>query len=311
MPLDDYAKTSSNFGDFYAGVQKDLKLPDGKTWMWPFNKSVVVVYRNPDLVSDPSETWDDFAAAAKKASSGKVVALSIDPGSSSGPAGGTAFFEILAEAYGDPVFADDGTPQFDKPGSVKAMEYLADLKKAGALALGTNYPGQTALGAQTGAFDVSSVASYPFNKEAVGSKFDLAVDQVPAGPAGQKNQLAGTNIAMFSAASDDEKRAAWTYMEYLAAPAQQAYWAEQTGYLPVNKKALDEEGFQAYAKSTPFVTEATQQLDTASALPGVATVQQASGLLAVAIQDCVNKGADPTATLAKAQQQAEALQSNG
>ena len=305
VPLDAYVKKAPDYANIYDGVKKDLKLPDGKTWMWPFNKSVVVQYYNTSMVPKAPKTWAQFAKMAKSVSHGKVVALSMDPGSSSAPAGGTAVFEILAESFGDKVFADDGTPQFDKPGVVKAMKYLVDLKKSGALALGKNYPGQTTLGSETGAFDISSVASYPYDKQAAGSKFKMGVAQLPAGPSGKTaNQLAGTNIALFAKASDNEKAAAWKYMQFLTTAKEQAYWAEQTGYLPVNKKSLDNPGFKAYAAKTPFVTGATKQLDTASGLPPVTWVGKAGGYLAQAIQSAVDGKSSPADALKKAQQQA-------
>ncbi|HEY8724068.1 MAG TPA: extracellular solute-binding protein, partial [Gaiellaceae bacterium] len=34
----------------WKGVWKDLYLPDGKIWMWPFNKSDYVVYYNADML---------------------------------------------------------------------------------------------------------------------------------------------------------------------------------------------------------------------------------------------------------------------
>lgn len=310
VPLDDKIASSPNYPNFFTGVQNDLKLPDGKTWLWPFNKSVDVIYRNTSMVPKASATWSDFAAAAKAASHGKVVALSIDPGSSSGPGAGTVMFDILAEAYGTPVFAKDGTPQFDQPGALAAMKFLQQMKQDGSLALGTNYPGQTALGSQTGAFDVSSVASYPYDLKAVGNKFTMAVDPMPAGPVKQSNQLAGTDVALFAKATPAEQAAAWKYMEYLASPKVQAYWSEQTGYLPVNSKAMDDPDFKAYAAKTPFVVDATKELNTASALPAASWINQASGLLAVAIQDVLNKGTDPQTALAAAQKQALALQKN-
>ena len=305
VPLDSYLAGSEQYDDFFDGIKADLKLPDGKTWMWPFNKSVVVQYYNTDMVEAAPTTWAEFATVAKKVSTGKVVALSMDPGSSAAPAGGTAVFEILAESYGDPVFADDGTPQFTKPGSLQALEYLVELKKAGALALGKNYPGQVALGSGTGAFDISSVASYPYNLDAVGKKFTLGVGQIPKGTAKTANQLAGTNIALFAQASDNEKAAAWKYMQFLTQPAQQAYWSVKTGYLPVCQAATKEDTFTAYAKKAPFVTGATEQLNTATSLPPQKWVNSCSGYLSVAIQQAVTQGKDPSAALQTAQQSAE------
>lgn len=304
VPLDDYVAKSDQYQSFFAGIKKDMKLADGKTWMWPFNKSVVVQYYNPAMVPAAPKTWDEFAATAKTASTGNTVALSIDPGSSSGPAGGTALFEILAESMGEPVFAADGTPQFTKDGAAKAMDYLVRMKKEGSLVLGTNYPGQAALGGGTGAFDVSTVASYPFNLKAVGDKFKLGVAALPSGPKGAANQLAGTNIALFAKSSDAEKAAAWKYMQFLTSPEEMAYWSATTGYLPVSKDAMDQPAFKDYAAKTPFVTDATNQLDAATPLPPKSWVNKASGALAQAIQAAVNGSSSSQDALAAAQDSA-------
>lgn len=301
VPLDDYAAQSKDYGNFFDGVKKDLKLSDGKTWMWPFNKSVVVQYFNSTMVPTAPKTWDEFAVAAKQATAGNVVGLSIDPGNSSGPAGGTAWFEILAQSFGDPVFADDGTPQFTKDGAVKALDYFKDLKRAGALALGTNYPGQVALGGQTGAFDISTVASYQFNKKAVGDKFSMGVAALPSGPSGAANQLAGTNIALFDKSTDAQKAAAWKFMQFLTSPEQMAYWSSTTGYLPVSKDTLNQPVFQDYVAKNPWVQDATKQLDSATSLPAKSWISKASGPLALAIQDAVNNGTDAKEALQKAQ----------
>ncbi|MFH5877724.1 ABC transporter substrate-binding protein [Arthrobacter sp. NA-172] len=304
VPLDGYVAQSDQYKTFFEGIKKDMKLTDGKTWMWPFNKSVVVQYFNPTMVPAAPKAWDEFAATAKKASTGGAVALSMDPGSSSGPAGGTALFEILAESMGDSVFAADGTPQFTKDGVIKAMDYLVQMKKDGSLVLGTNYPGQVALGGGTGAFDLSSVASYPFNLKAVGDKFKLGVAALPSGPKGTANQLAGTNIALFAKSTDAEKAAAWKYMQFLTSPEQMAFWSSNTGYLPVSKAAMDQPVFKDYAAKAPFVTEAANQLDSATPLPPKAWISKASGSLAQAIQAAVNGTATSKDALATAQDSA-------
>ncbi|PWH05847.1 hypothetical protein DEO23_11675 [Brachybacterium endophyticum] len=307
VPLDAYARTNTDMADFAEGVKKDIQLSDGKVWMWPFNKSVVVVYRNAEMVKEEPATWEDFAKIAKDVSKDGVVALSIDPGSAKGPAGGTALFEILAEAMGGPVFAEDGTPQFDEEGGVKALEYLVDLKKAGALAIASGYPGQEALGAQKGAFDVSSVASFPFNEEAVGGAFEMGVSALPEGTSGAANQLAGTNIVLFADASDQEKAAAWEFMQFITTPEQQASWAASTGYLPVSASSLEQEVLKKVVDERPWVADAVEQIDTARGLPPVTSVTEASGLLSVALQNALQGKAEPKDALADAQKKAAAL----
>jgi multiple sugar transport system substrate-binding protein len=166
LPVSSYAGSSapSQLADFYPGVKNELYLPDGKLWMWPFNKSVEVMYDNPDMLkakglSYPT-TWAQFAADAKKLSGGGVTAISTDPGQASGAGAGTIWLETMDYAYGGSPFAKDGTPQFTSPQMVQALTLLADMKKGGALAIGPNYPGETALGAKKGAFDLGSSAGY-------------------------------------------------------------------------------------------------------------------------------------------------------
>jgi multiple sugar transport system substrate-binding protein len=303
VPLDEYAATSDDYENFAEGVKGDMVLTDGSIWMWPFNKSVVVVYRNNDLVPEAPETWEEFAQVAKDVSKDGVIALSIDPGSAKGPAGGTALFEILAESFGQSVFDEKGAPQFDSDASVQALEYLVDLQEAGALAIGSGYPGQEALGAQKGAFDISSVASFPFNEEAVGDQFEMGVSGIPAGTAATANQLAGTNIVLFTDADDQQRAAAWEFMKVLTSPEQQAAWAAATGYLPVSKDSL----LQSVVEERPWITDAVEQLEVARPLPPVQTVTEASGFLSVALQSALQGKASAADALAEAQEKAAAL----
>ncbi len=315
LPVGTYAgsENPSQLGDFYAGVKKELYLPDGKLWMWPFNKSVEVMFDNPAMLKAKGvnypKTWDEFAAAAKKVSGGNVTALSIDPGQSSGPAAGTVWLETLDYANGGTPFSSDGTPQFTSPQMVKALTLMADMKKSGALALGANYPGETAIAAQKGAFDIGSSAGFFYENQAVGGKFALGTQDLPVGPAGAANALQGTDLVMFAGASKDQQAAAWKYMQYLTAPVQQATWAAGTGYLPVTAKSLP--SMSAYIAKNPWVPAAMSAMQTAKSDPPFAWVTKGEGALAVAIQDALDKGTAPAKALSAAQQTAVAAKAAG
>ena len=76
VPISQLAGTAkpAELSTFYAGIQKDLYLPDGKLWMWPFSKSLQVIFYNDtmlkaDGIAVPT-TWTQFAAALKAASKG-------------------------------------------------------------------------------------------------------------------------------------------------------------------------------------------------------------------------------------------------
>ncbi|GAA1951516.1 extracellular solute-binding protein [Kitasatospora viridis] len=316
LPASQFAGSDSPAGlsDFYQGVQKDLRLPDGKLWMWPFNKSVQVIFYNQDMLKAKGQnvpaTWDDFSAAAKAVSGGGVTAISVDPGTTANVNGGTILFEALCAANGTPDFAANGTPQLNSPAAIKALGYLADLKKAGALAVGTNFPGETALGAQKGVFDMSSAAGYYFENQAVGGKFTLGTEVLPTGADGTKsNVLSGTNIAVFASASKAQQAAAWKYMQFLASADSQAQWSSTTGYLPVTPKALDQMG--DFLAKNPYMKTAAGALDYAVAQPAFPWVAKAQGEEVVALQKVLEQGADPASALNAAQQAALADQKAG
>jgi len=309
LPVSQYAGSSSPAGlsAFYAGVQKDLKLPDGKLWMWPFNKSVQVIYYNENMLKAKGltapTTWDQFATDAKAVSGKGVTAITVDPGSSASPAGGQTMFAALAAAYGTPDMAPDGTPQLNSAAAIKALTYMATLKSEGALAVGSDYPGETALGAQKGVFDLSSAAGYYYENQAVGDKFPLGTEVLPTGPSGAPtNIMSGTNVAMFAAASPAQQSAGWKYMQFLASASSQAQWSEQTGYLPVTPAALPL--MSAFIAKNPYLPTAVAALEYAVPQPAYAWVEQAEGEEVVAIQAVLDKGADPTTALNAAQKAA-------
>ncbi|GAA4181763.1 ABC transporter substrate-binding protein [Gryllotalpicola koreensis] len=309
-PLTDYAAADPSATDgLYTGIKNSLYI-DKKLYMWPFNASAVAVFYNPEMLKaagqEVPKTWDDFVTVAKAVSKDGVVALPMDPGSSSGPAGGTTVFELMAQANGTPVFADDGTPQLDSKDAVAALQTLVDLKKAGALQTGTNYPGETALGAEKGAFDISTTTSVYYDQQAVGGKFEMGIAPVPAGKDGKRvNQINGTNVAMFSSATDAQKAAAWKYMQFLTEAETQSEWAQATGYLPVNPKTLDLADMKTYIQKNPYVTFASEDLANSSALPPYAWVQDSLGDLGAALQSALAGNATPEAALKDAQDKAE------
>jgi multiple sugar transport system substrate-binding protein len=312
VPLDSYVHgkngiTPAQQKQFWKGVWKDLYLPDGKIWMWPFNKSDYVMYYNADKLAAAGlqvpKTWVQFATVAKALTKNGNWAWSTDTGTLAAPADGTIVLLAMIHAFGGQWIAD-GKPTLDTKAARKALGFLADLKKAGALQIGTNYPGETALGAQRSAFDLSTIAGYPYELAADGKKFTMKVAPLPTGRNGQGNAMAGTNIVIFSKSTAAQKAAAWQYMEFLSEPRQTAYWAEATGYLPVTRAALPI--MKRYIATHPYQQVAAQSLDVARGNPPYAWWTVAEGQLATAMQAVLDNGGDPAHALAAAQAKAMA-----
>lgn len=307
-PLDDrIAADSSVYDGFYDGIKEDMQLVDGQNWMWPFNKSLYVQYYNPDLVDEAPTTWTDFADTLEEVTKDGVVGLSTDPGGSTGVGAGSDLVAVIAKANGGDIFDAEGNPTFTDPKVVEALQTFVDLKADGALATGKNYPGQQALGAQKGAFDLSTVAAYQYNLAAIDGKFDMGVAPLPEGTDGAANLLSGTNIAMFDAASDEEQDAAWAYMQFLTGPEEMAQWAASTGYLPISDAAAQESVYTDYEQENPWVADVIDQLDIASRPTPRAWTQDALTLFATAVSSALAGSASAADALADAQEDAEAL----
>ena len=289
-------KTPAELSTFYAGVQKDLYLPDGTLAMWPIGKSLQVIFYNTSMLKtdglSAATDWNTFATDLEAASKSGVTGITIDP---SAQTSGEEWLEELAASYGTEAYAADGTPQFTSPAMVKALQYLQNLKSKGALATGTNYPGETALGAQKGLADISSSAGYYYENQAVGGKFTLTTTAVP-----QDDEMAGGNFFVFSSATAQQQAAAWDFLQFVADPAEQAVWAAGTGYLPVTAQALGASALSSYLAENPWVDQIIGGLNTAFVDPPQEWVDDCGTVLATALQAGLS-GTSATSSLSTAQ----------
>jgi multiple sugar transport system substrate-binding protein len=306
VPVSQVAGTAkpAELSTFYAGVQKDLYLPDGKLWMWPFSKSLQLLFYNASLLKQDGiavpATWPQFISALKTASRDGVVGTTIDPGSAAGQTSGEEWLEELAAANGTPVYTAAGAPQFTSAAAESALSDLVSLKRAGALATGANFPGETALGAKKGLVDISSSAGYFFEAQAVGSKFPLTTTPLPAGRAGAPDEMAGGNIVVFSSATAEQQAAAWKFMSYLATPRVQAEWSSATGYYPETAQALTQPAMAKYLAQNPWVKTTIGGLNNAITDPPDTWVTACGGDLSNALSAALS-GTSPASALQTAQ----------
>jgi ABC-type glycerol-3-phosphate transport system substrate-binding protein len=304
----------TDMSSFYTGVQNDLKLSDGQVWMWPFDKSLQVLFYNgtmlkADGISSPPTTWTQFATDLKTASKNGVTGITIDPGNATeGVTSGEEWLEELAAANGTQVYTSSGTPQFTTPAVESAMQYLVNLKKEGALAIGTNYPGETALGAKKALVDLSSSAGYYYEQQTVGGKFPLTTTILPSGSSGSPDEMAGANLVVFASATSEQQAAAWKLLQYLAGPAEQAAWSAATGYYPVTSAALTEPSMATYLKQNPWVSTTVTGLNNAIFDPPYAWVTQCGIDLSTALSATLS-GTSVSSALSTAQSACTTAQS--
>ncbi len=112
--------------------------------------------------------------------------------------------------------------------------------------------------------------------------------------------FAGTDIIMFNTAKEEEKRAAWAFMKYLISPEVTAYWAINTGYLPVRRAALQTTIWKQAAKSDPLLEIPLQQIDNAKMDPQLSVWTEIRNVVSTMFNDFINGKVDMETAIKKA-----------
>lgn len=266
--------SQSDLSDFYAPLLKDGQI-NGEQYMLPFNKSDEVLYYNDTLLKknnlQPPTTLTEFVNDIKTLtkSDGSQWGLSLTP---SVDEWGTIFKDLGGKNF---VSSDNQSALFDQGSDAtyaqQALDLLAPLAKSGAVHVTTAYSWQNDFTSQKSAFALSTIASYPFIKEDVGSKFSFNEAAFPGGPAGQFTELYGTNLSLFSGVSDDTRNAAWDFMKFLTSTSANASFVQQTGYMPIRQTTFNSQSLQSYYTQNPARKVGPTQIPNAyvaSAAPG-------------------------------------------
>jgi sn-glycerol 3-phosphate transport system substrate-binding protein len=234
-PFDDLLKTEADkawLKSFYPAFMENSQT-SGKTWGIPFQRSTIVMYWNKDAFKaaglDPDkapDTWDELVADGTKLTqrdaSGNVSQWAVEIPS-------TAFtywlFQGLTTANNVRLMNAAGTQTaFDKPGVIDALQFWVDLSKThkiqppGTIEWGTTpkdfFEKKTAIiWTSTGNLtNVRKNAPFPFG-----------VAMLPAHQ-GRGSPTGGGNFYFFKKMSDDERAAAFKFVEWMTTPERAADW---------------------------------------------------------------------------------------
>ena len=240
LQLDDLLAETGMDPDNYA-----IKYVDGKTWMMPLTTFLYGLFCNTDILAAagydaPPATREEFiemVAATSDPEAGQF-GLSI-PLSLANPTGGTN--DVLPWAWSAGVFTMDGNePNFTDPRFVEVFDMFVDFENQGYLAPGT-------LSKKTQEkieeFKNSRVAmmissSAHINMLKSGSDVNFTYGAIP-GPADYTGQLAspvaGWELGIASNVSDEERDAAWKFIQFLTSADVNGRIATWANAFPGNK----------------------------------------------------------------------------
>ncbi len=128
---------------------------------------------------------------------------------------------------------------FDTPAGVASFSYFRSLYAANELQIHHGTTLREDFGASKMAMIDGTSAGYTKALAAVGGKFKVGAFVEPAGTTGHAANIAqGLGFVLPKGHSHAQDEAAWTFVQWWFEPAQQDYWAEQTGFAPETRAAI-------------------------------------------------------------------------
>lgn len=260
-PLDEhFAAAGVDPSDYADTLLADYRY-DGSHYCLPYSRSTPLFYYNrafwaqAGLPDRGPTTWSEFdewgPELQKIVGAGK---LAHGWGDAKNYLGWT--FEGPIWTFGG-GYSDGWTLRFDDEKTIAAGKFLSDMVNVKKYAAVTNSIAND-FGAGILASTIASTGD--LGGIAENAKFDFgtaflpAEDGVPGCPTG------GAGLAIPSRISDERKLNALKFVEFVTNSANTAYFAQQTGYLPVRKSAVEDQGEQAFLAANPRIQVAIDQL---------------------------------------------------
>ncbi|HOO74779.1 MAG: extracellular solute-binding protein [Thermotogae bacterium] len=254
-------------------VLKDMCMWGDTVYALPFNKSVYVYFYNTDLFDiygiEPPQSMldflsvtntltDDFDADGETDQYGIGSRTTVDD------------FQTFLYAYDGNLltYVGDGKYKIDfNETQVKdSLEIAKKLKDNGFALFQGGYLNDPFGNGQIAAY-MGTVAGKNYVDSSSKGKHGWSWAPLPSVDGVPRSPIAGTDLIMFNWASQDVKDAAWRFMKYLVGKDQQAYWAIQSGYVPVRKDVVETEQWKKFVAQDARANIALTTLETAVADP--------------------------------------------
>lgn len=266
--------------DFFPALLQTNQYPefDGKTYSFPFTKSVLMMYTNQRVcrlagIQAPPRTWPEFleqCRQVKRVTNNPPLSLNVS----------ASTFVAMVYSRGGEVMRDR-TPLFESPESLDTLRFLETMVQERLIYQNqpNTFEDQTAFGQDRLAFNFRPSSSLFYVARMMENYDDWSVSMIPhvetATPA---TVLYGANVCIFNT-TDEQKEAAWRFIRYFTSPEITARWAMGTGYLPVRKSAADSPQMQEFFAQHPHHRVPFNALTYARPEPNLVAWQELRGMI--------------------------------
>ncbi|BBX74279.1 ABC transporter substrate-binding protein [Mycobacterium shinjukuense] len=260
-PLEDlFGQVGVDTADYVDSLLADYEF-DGRHYALPYARSTPLFYYNKavweqaGLPDRGPRSWQEFDEWGPRLQ--RVVGAGRW-------AHGWANATLISWTFQGPdwafggAYSDEWTLAFTDPATIAAGNFYRDsIHRKGYAAVANDVANEFATGILASA--VASTGSLA--GITTSARFDVGAAPLPTGPNGAPAcPTGGAGLAIPSRLSEERKRNALKFIEFVTNPRNTAYFSQQTGYLPVRKSAVDDPSERHYLADNPRAKVALDQL---------------------------------------------------
>ena len=257
-----------NGSDYLPAVVSYYQTPEGELLSMPFNSSTPVLWYNADALAaagaDVPKTWEDVKTTAQA-----LVDNGMDCGFSFGWQSWvmienfSAWHDIALGTKENGFAGFDTEFSFNNDHVAARLQDIADMQEGNLFVYGgrrgdslpmfTN--GEFGMWMNSSAYYGSIVSQAEFEFGQTMLPLDTAVASAP-----QNSIIGGATLWALQGHEADEYKGLSKFMTYLSSPEVQAWWHQETGYVPITTAAAELSAEQGFYESNPGTDTAIKQL---------------------------------------------------
>ncbi len=254
--------------DYLPAVISYYQTSDGELLSMPFNSSTPVLWYNKDALeaagADVPVTWDDMRVTAQKL---------VDNGMKCGFSFGWQSW-VMVENYSAWHNLEMGTKEngfagFDTEFTMANEAVINRLDDIASMSEGNLFVYGGRRGDSLPLFTTGECGMWMNSSAYYGSikdqaKFSFGQTMLPLDTAiadkAQNSIIGGATLWVLQGKSEEENKGAAKFLTYLSSPEVQAWWHQETGYVPITTAAYELSKTQGFYDSNPGTDTAIQQL---------------------------------------------------
>ncbi|MEC5342846.1 ABC transporter substrate-binding protein [Brenneria populi] len=272
LPMDELFKYGNEkatpflMENFWPALRQNAQVM-GVTYAIPFHNSTPILYYNEDMLkqagfSEAPKTWDEVVKVAKKLTDPAKGQWGMMIPSTNDDYGGW-MLSALTRANGGAYYNTDypGEVYYNTVSTKGALQFWRDLVyRDKVMPAGVLNSKQISAAFFSGKLGMAmlSTGALGFMRENT-KDFSLGVAMMPE-KVRRGVTIGGASLVSFKGISEDQKKAAWAFLNYLVSPKVSGSWSRFTGYFSPRMAAYDLPEMKDYLAKDPRAAIALSQL---------------------------------------------------